>query len=137
MDTDVDMDIEFFRISVTELNGRADYQLEYMVGSKSVGTASPETLSRAGVSYSTSPYNLRLKMSGTGLYHFRSSVPRYMSYCHLQTEFVVRSFSRISDETLKDFCFTLFPFFIFCHMESLLTLWNPLAWGPRATIFCK
>lgn len=72
------------------MNGRKDFQIEMMEG-VDIKLLSKSSMASSGVDYKTSPYNLRIQMSGSGLYHFRSRVPRYMSYCDLQTEFVVCS----------------------------------------------
>ena len=77
-------------IVVTELNNRTDFQIEIQDLISDVHDyMSPETAAKEGLVYNTNPYNLRLKMLGSGLYHFRSKVPEHMSYCNLQTQFMV------------------------------------------------
>ena len=78
----------FSAVSVKELNDRIDYQVEIY---ESGGTRFlPHNLiANEGVPYKTSPYNLKIKMVGSGLYHFQTRVPSHMSYCDLTTEFVV------------------------------------------------
>lgn len=76
--------------SVEELNNRTDYSIERTnTGDATTTQIDRRVIAERGVPYSTTPYNLRITMINSGLYHFRSRVPSYMSYCNLATEFVV------------------------------------------------